>query len=66
VLPYLLGDRLVARVDLKADRQASKLLVHAWHFEPDVERKTVLPHLRADLETLAEWLELERVIFPKG
>lgn len=65
VLPYLLGDRLVARVDLKADRQASRLLVHAWHFEAGADRKTVIARLRDDLSALANWLDLESVRFPK-
>lgn len=65
VLPYLLGDRLVARVDLKADRHASRLLVHAWHFEAGADRKTVIARLRDDLSALANWLDLESVRFPK-
>lgn len=65
VLPYLLGDDLVARADLKADRQAGKLLVHAWHFEPGADKRLVVPRLREDLERLARWLGLNGATYPK-
>lgn len=57
VLPFLLDERLVARVDLKADRRRAKLLVKATHFEPDASSvaRDQLDHALAEM---ASWLGL--------
>ncbi|MGY2081614.1 winged helix-turn-helix domain-containing protein [Modestobacter sp. SYSU DS0657] len=61
VLPFLLGDRLVARVDLKADRQAEVLRVQAAHAEPGVDHGAVAAELAAELRLMAGWLALADV-----
>jgi uncharacterized protein YcaQ len=65
VLPYLLDDALVARVDLKSDRRGGVLLVHAVHYEPRVKRAEVRMRLAEDLQKMARWLGLERVRLPR-
>jgi uncharacterized protein YcaQ len=62
VLPFLLGDRLVARVDLKADRQAGVLRVQAVFGEDGVDRTEVAAALAEELALMAGWMQLDAVV----
>ena len=61
VLPFLLGDQLVARVDLKADRVTGTLQLLAAHAEPGANIPRVARALKRELNDLASWLGLERI-----
>jgi uncharacterized protein len=61
VLPFLLGDRIVGRVDLKANRQRSRLEVRGGSVEEGVRVGGVVEPLSAELEQLGQWLGLEGV-----
>jgi uncharacterized protein YcaQ len=61
VLPFLLDDRLVARVDLKSDRTAGALRVQSAYAEARVDRDRVAGELAEELRQTADWLGLGRV-----
>lgn len=61
VLPFLLDERLVARVDLKADRAGSTLLVPGAFGERDVDKAKVTDALVTELRLLASWLDLDHI-----
>ena len=57
VLPFMMNGEMVGRVDLKADRSNSKLLVHSVHTEKGVKRSTINDALNNELRTMASWLD---------
>ncbi len=61
VLPFLLGDQLVARVDLKADRQRRVLMVPGAFAELGVPVVDVADALAAELALMATWLQLDSI-----
>ncbi len=61
VLPFRVADEIVARVDVKADRKARKLLVLATHEEERIPRATCADELARELQALSDWLELDEV-----
>jgi uncharacterized protein len=66
VLPFLLGDRIVARVDLKADRRIGVLMVKGAYAERCAPPETA-EELAVELRRLAGWLDLHTVVVnPRG
>ena len=61
VLPFRVGDRIVARVDLKADRNAGKLRVMASHLEAGADASHTATRLARELQAMQAWLGLDDV-----
>ena len=66
VLPFMMNGQMVGRVDLKADRANSKLLVHSVHREKGVKRSNISDALNNELRAMAFWLELDEVSNRRG
>ena len=60
VCPFLLGDTLVARCDLKADRTRRILLVQGAFLEPGQNARRIAAELACELREMQSWLELDR------
>jgi len=66
VMPFLLGDRLVARVDVKANRPGGALEVKGAFLEPGANAGEVASALAVELGELARWLALGRIDLEDG
>jgi uncharacterized protein YcaQ len=64
VLPFLLGDRFAARVDLKADRKTGELQIPAAWLEPAADQEETAEALAGELHRLAGWLGLHTIAAP--
>ena len=62
VLPFILGNRFVARVDLKADRPKRVLRVPGAFLEEGCDEEKVADRLASELRLMADWLDLDRIV----
>lgn len=61
VLPFLMDDKIVARLDLKSDRPGKRLLVKTAHLQPGTHSGEVAERLKPELELMSAWLGLDNV-----
>ncbi|HYL91322.1 MAG TPA: crosslink repair DNA glycosylase YcaQ family protein [Burkholderiales bacterium] len=61
VFPFVLGDKIVARCDLKADRERGVLMVRSAHLEPGHNGPLAASAMARELKTMRNWLELDRI-----
>jgi len=61
VLPFLHNERIAARVDLRAERAAGRLAVHAVHEEDAGLDEEGMLALAVNLRQMADWLGLAQV-----
>jgi uncharacterized protein len=66
VLPFLHGETLAGRVDLKADRAAGVLRVPAAWREPGADPAGTARALASELQRMARWLGLTGVVIDGG
>jgi len=65
VYPFLLGEKIAARVDLKSDRKTGRLLVQEAHLEPGADEAETATALAAELRIAAAWQWLAEVVHTK-
>jgi uncharacterized protein YcaQ len=61
VFPFILNDRIVARCDLKADRERGALMVRSAHLEPGHDGRRAVAAMARELEVLRTWLTLDHL-----
>lgn len=66
VLPFMVNGEMVGRVDLKADRANSKLLVQSVHTEKRIKRAAINVTLGKELSLIAKFLNLNsRIVYDR-